>query len=408
MWILLLTLLVAYLDRVNISVLIADNGFLNDLGIAGNPIYMGLLTTLFLAPYGLSNGALSPVGDWMGPRKATALAISLWGIALLMGGLAGTFFLLGTSRVMLGLGEGLHWPMQSKYVKNWFPPGERGKANALWIAGVYLGPTIALPFFSAVISSWGWRAAFFVLVALGILPLVLIWTCTTDRPADHKRVQDAELKLINAELAQEATEVASRKAETFRGNLKLFFSDWRYWVQVVQYCTVSSMTWGMIAWLPSYLKVERGFTFAQLGLWASLPYALGVVGTFLFGFMSDKTERKAPWAMLGHVIYGSCLFFGATAKDPFASVWLVSVGLLGNGGALVIQWSLLQRLVPARVVGTGGGFMNMCSNLAASLAPVIMGALIASTGSYFGGLMYMVALAVVGFIMAGILASQKL
>jgi hypothetical protein len=75
MWILLLTLLVAYLDRVNISVLVADSGFLNDRGIAGNLVYMGLLTTLFLAPYGLSNGLLSPVGDGMGTTAAGVLAL---------------------------------------------------------------------------------------------------------------------------------------------------------------------------------------------------------------------------------------------------------------------------------------------------------------------------------------------
>jgi sugar phosphate permease len=408
MSILLLTLLVSYLDRVNISVLIADNKFLNDLGIAGNPVYMGLLTTLFLAPYGLSNGLLSPLGDWLGPRKATTIAIALWAVALLFGGFAAAFFMLGTSRVLLGLGEGLHWPVQSKYVKNWFPPTERGKANALWIAGVYLGPTIAMPFFSSVVSAWGWRASFFVLVALGLIPMFLVWFFTTDHPAGNKRVGKAELDLITAELRQEESEVASREVASFRATAKLFFANWRYWVQVVQYCVVSSETWGMIAWLPSYLKTSRGFSFGQMGMWASLPYFGGLVGIFVWGALSDKTSRKAPWAMLGHVFYALGLYFGTVAHNPYACVWFMTFGLLGGGGALVIQWSILQRLVPARVVATGGGFMNMCSNLVASLAPIIMGVLIASTGSYFGGLMYLVGLAVVGTIAAGILTAQKL
>jgi sugar phosphate permease len=310
--------------------------------------------------------------------------------------------------VLLGLGEGLHWPVQSKYVKNWFPPAERGKANALWIVGVFLGPTIAMPFFASIVSAWGWRATFFILVALGIIPLLLIWFFTTDHPAGNKRVGQAELDLINVELQQEDSEVASRQAAGFRANAKLFFSNWRYWVQVVQYCTVSSMTWGMIAWLPSYLKVSRGFSFAKMGLWSSLPYFMGVVGILAWGVLSDKTGRSAPWAMIGHTIFGVGLFFGAFAKDPYTCIWLISIGLLGNGGALVVQWTILQRLVPARVVATGGGFMNMCSNLVASLAPIIMGALIASTGSYVGGLMYLVGLAVIGFTAASILTLQKL
>ena len=43
--ILLLTLLVAYIDRVNVSVLMADNTFLTDMGIKGDPVSMGLLMT---------------------------------------------------------------------------------------------------------------------------------------------------------------------------------------------------------------------------------------------------------------------------------------------------------------------------------------------------------------------------
>ncbi len=73
--ILLLTLLVAYLDRVNVSVLLADKAFLTDMGIEGKPAEMGLLMTWFLIAYGVANVALSPLGDIFGPRKAMAASI---------------------------------------------------------------------------------------------------------------------------------------------------------------------------------------------------------------------------------------------------------------------------------------------------------------------------------------------
>ena len=41
--ILFITLLISYLDRVNVSVLIADPKFLADMGIAGQPARMGEL-----------------------------------------------------------------------------------------------------------------------------------------------------------------------------------------------------------------------------------------------------------------------------------------------------------------------------------------------------------------------------
>jgi hypothetical protein len=52
--ILLVTLLVAYLDRVNVSVLVADDAFLKAMGIEGQPVSIGLLMTVFLVAYGVS------------------------------------------------------------------------------------------------------------------------------------------------------------------------------------------------------------------------------------------------------------------------------------------------------------------------------------------------------------------
>ena len=83
--ILLITVLVAYLDRVNVSVLIADPTFLDAMGINGKPFEIGLLTSLFVAAYGFSNFVLTPLGDRMGARKTMILALALWGISSIIG-----------------------------------------------------------------------------------------------------------------------------------------------------------------------------------------------------------------------------------------------------------------------------------------------------------------------------------
>ena len=92
--ILMITLLVAYLDRVNVSVLVADNNFLTDMGIKGKPVQMGMLMTLFLIAYGVANVVLSPLGDIIGPRKAMLISIFLWTISVMIGGLTATFGVL--------------------------------------------------------------------------------------------------------------------------------------------------------------------------------------------------------------------------------------------------------------------------------------------------------------------------
>lgn len=44
--ILLITLLIAYLDRVNVSVIVADSAFLQEMGLAGDAASAGLLMDL--------------------------------------------------------------------------------------------------------------------------------------------------------------------------------------------------------------------------------------------------------------------------------------------------------------------------------------------------------------------------
>ncbi len=220
--ILLFTLLVAYLDRVNVGILVADRGFLDAMGIRGNPVQMGMLMTLFLIAYGVSNAALSPLGDILGPRKAMCLSIFLWALSMVIGGITAVFGTMLLSRVILGLGEGMHWPMQSKYVKNWFPPRERGKANAIWLAGIFIGPALAMPFFTWLIGSYGWRCSFFVLAALGMVPMVLLWFYTTDHPYQNKRVNQAERDYIQAGMAAENEAEARLSKVSIWDNTKEF------------------------------------------------------------------------------------------------------------------------------------------------------------------------------------------
>jgi MFS family permease len=190
------TLLVAYLDRVNVSVLIASPRFLEDMGLKNNPVGQGLLMSFFLVAYGLGNVLLGPVGDRLGPRKAMTIALIGWTIPCCIGAVARSVSVLYASRFLLGAGEAMHYPMQSSYVKNWFPLQERAKANSSWIFGQMIGPGIAMPLFAAIVGAYGWRATFWLCAILGVVVTPCIWYFTTDRPEQHRGVNKAELEHI--------------------------------------------------------------------------------------------------------------------------------------------------------------------------------------------------------------------
>ena len=405
--ILLITLLIAYLDRVNVSVLLADNVFLSDMGIKGQPVQMGLLMTLFLIAYGISNVVLSPVGDYLGPRKAMSLAIFLWAGSLFLGGMAQTFTIMLAARVILGIGEGMHWPMQSKYVKNWFPPHERGKANAVWVVGLMAGPAIAMPFLTWVIHNYGWHTSFFILVGFGLIPLILLWFFTTDYPYQHKGVNQAERDLIESGQKAEKELEAQAGHTTVWENMKVFISDYHFWLITLYYFCLASIFWGTMSWLPSYLKVARGFSWSAMGAWSSLPYILGMACVLASGYISDRIGRRAPLGVISMIGAAAGIYFGAYAPDNTTAALLLSFGIASIGLGIAPAWAMVQEIVPSKAIGAGAGMMNGVSNGGSAFAPVIIGFFIAASGSYVGGLMFLVGLALIAACCATILSLQK-
>ncbi|VEA29784.1 membrane protein [Salmonella enterica subsp. enterica] len=285
---------IAYLDRVNVSVLAANEPFLAYMGIEGMPLQIGMMMTVFLAAYGIANVVLSPLGDYLGPRKAMMLCILIWTIALIIGGVATSFALIIICRILLGIGEGFYYPLQSVFIKNWFPKQERGRANAAWIVGQSVAPAIAMPFFTWWIGTHGWRSNFFLCAALGLIPLWLLWRYVADKPEQLKGISEQELAYIKA--GQE-TESAS-SSESFMLRVKPVITNYCYWLLVLWYLCLQCLYWGMITWLPTYLKSARGFSWAEMGWLASLPFVLSIFSKAAAGVFVDKIGRSAPILMV--------------------------------------------------------------------------------------------------------------
>lgn len=406
--ILCITILIAYFDRINVSIMIADPAFIADMGIANNPLAKGLMMSAFMVSYGISNILLGSVGDRLGPRKTMLLSIIIWAIACAIGGLAAGVAVFLVARILLGVGEGLHFPMNSVFIKNWFPNEERGKANSTWMVGVNLAPVIGMPLFSVVVMYLGWRGTMFGLTALSLVPFLLLWFFTADHPHLNKRTNQAEQDYIaNALKTEHDAESRVVKTGVWK-NAKLLMSSLNFWILVLYYCGANSVTWGVLAWLPSYLREARGFSWGEMGVLASLPFVVKILVTIYIGHASDKTGRRAPFMAIAGI--GTAIFISLAAYIPsnIASVFMISAGVGFISLGTPPFWALVQRMLPANTIGAGVGMANGISLAVAAASPIAIGVLIGLTGSYVGGLMYLVGFAAVSGVMGMILTFKKL
>lgn len=395
---------IAYLDRVNVSVLGANDAFLIEMGIKDVPVKIGMMMSVFLAAYGIANVTLAPLGDYLGPRKSMMLCIILWTISLFMGAIASTFTMIIACRILLGVGEGFYYPLQSVFVKSWFPKQERGRANAAWVVGQSVAPALAMPFFAYLIGAFGWRSNFYVCMVLGLIPLYLLWWHTTDTPRQHKGVNKLELDYIEAGLEKVDTTLAK---PSLMERLKPFVSNYRFWLLVLWYLCLQCMYWGLITWLPSYLKTARSFTWTEMGWMASLPFVLSIISKASSGFLADKIGKSAPILMFAMLAAGACVYLGATTEYKYLSAIFLSMAVAFCTMGTPVAWTLLQGLIDAKSMSTAAGIMNGFANGLSSLAPAMIGLFIAITGQYSGGLLCLIVTSVVATVAAGILMYQK-
>ena len=233
---------VSYFDRLNVSVLIADPVFLKSMGINGDTVKMGLLMTVFTIGYGISSFLFSSLGDKYGPRKMIVGAIILWAISMFVGPVAGTFTILLATRAFLGIGEGLHWPMQAKYVSNWFPPNEQGRANGIWLLGPKLGPALSVPLFAFIVSHWGWQATFYSLGVASLILAFVIWIFAADTPEESKWVNKVELDYIISRRGKLRQKNIGNNI-SFIDEIRPVITDANFWILTVYYCCQCAIFW---------------------------------------------------------------------------------------------------------------------------------------------------------------------
>lgn len=408
--ILFLGISVAYLDRVNVAVIAANEQFLLDMGIAGDPVRIGLVMSSFLFAYGLANIVLSPLGDYLGPRKAMITAYLVICGSLLIGGFAASFGVLLASRILLGVGEGLYYPMQNTLVKQWFPPAERGRANTVWLLGQSIAPAVAMPAFTFLVSLYAWQSTFYLSFVLSMLPLILIACLTSDRPATHKRVNSGERTYIEQALAAEKTGDASGDlaAKVLQAGVRGYLLDYRFWILMLILASNSILSWGLLSWFPTYLKQVRGFSWDSMGMLSALPFVFGLVAKIVAGVVIDRTGRSAVIIMVSALTCTLALYLGVRVGNPYLASLAIATGIGMSSMQIPAVFTLLQGLVRAQNISSAAGVLNGIAVGFGALSPVMIGWSTHLSGGFDAAFYLMIAVVLAGGGLAAILAKQRL
>jgi len=400
---LFLATLINYVDRQTLSVLAP---VLRDQFHMTNTDYSRVLFGFLLA-YMIMQSGSGRIMDWLGTRAGFAIAITWWSVAAMLHATAASALSLGLFRFLLGMGEAANWPGGVKAISEWFPAKERAFAVGFFNSGSTVGATIAPPLVMWIALKWGWQQAFLLTGALGFLWLAL-WLAVYRPAAKHPWVRPEELAHIQAgQVVAGPSEPALRWRDLFGYR--------QVWGLVLGRMFADPVWWFYVFWLPEYLKRDRDFSLAMIGLFAWIPFLGADLGNFAGGWLSGFLIRRG-WPVVRArkaVMFGFAVVMMAGIPAVLVDNAMVSVALITTATFAYASWAaniltLPADLFPPRVVASVSGLSGTGAALGGMIFTLIIGAVV-DRFSYVpvfvaAGLMPMVA---ISFIMWAVVPQRQ-
>lgn len=398
-WILALLFVVTtinYGDRATLS--ITASAMRGEFGFS--PVEVGYLFSAFGWAYVLAQVPGGMLLDRFGTRRIYAASIGLWSLFTLLQSTVGVVSMFGSTLVALfmlrfavGLAEAPAFPGNAKTTADWFPAAERGSAAAIFNSAQYFAPVVFTPLMAWLTQAWGWHYVYIVMGVLGFIATV-VWLAFAHSPESTRQVNAAELAHIRSDNAADSDGGGARVTRhPFYYIRRLLASRMFLGIYIAQFC-INALTYFFLTWFPVYLVEQRGMTILHAGVVASLPAICGFAGGVLGGFFSDfllrrglslTAARKVP-IILGMLLSMSMVACNYVTTDAVV-VAIMALSFFGKGlGAL--GWAVISDTAPREAVGVSGGLFNTFGNAAGIVTPIVIGYIVATTGSYNAALVF--------------------
>ena len=374
---------VTYLDRICISA--ATPYIMDDLHLS--VLQMSVVFSAFTLAYSLFEIPSGWLGDVRGPRRVLTRIVLWWSGFTMLTGAARGFASLVAIRFLFGAGEAGAFPNVARSFSNWFPLSERGRANGVMFLGSRLGGMLSAPLALWLILRFGWRTAFVVFGAVGIVWAAAWFWWYRDRPEEHAAVTPEELAWIRQD--------DRRHSAGGDGESRNLPTPWRTLLTSPNLYAICAMYFAFgyglyfyFTWLPTFLIKVLGFSVFSGGLFASLPFLLAGVADITGGWLTDRLSAtkglRIGRCYLGFGAFLTCAAFVLASTAPIAPVAkavLLAFALASADLALGACWAAPLDIAPDHA-GVITGFMNTLGNLGGMVGPIVVGFAVERLGSW--------------------------
>ncbi|RRI95847.1 MFS transporter [Pseudomonas aeruginosa] len=324
----------------------------------GEAGFIHTMTLLASAAGGWIAGILS---DRIGRVLTLQLTVLWFAFFTFLCGLAQNYEQLLVARTLMGFGFGGEWTAGAVLIGEVIKARDRGKAVGLvqsgWAIGWGLTAILYSLMFSLLPPEEAWRALFM----LGLLPalFVLVVRRLVKEPEIYRearqRNQGADKVSFYEIFAPGMLSITLRASLLTTGALGGYYA--------------------ITAWLPTFLKTERGLTVLGTSGYLAMVILGSYVGYVVSAFLTDLIGRKKNFVLFAVGSFTVVLLYTQLPVSNGAMLWLgFPLGFFASG-IFSGMGSFLTELLPTRIRGSGQGFCYNAGRAIAALFPMLIGML---------------------------------
>ena len=366
-----------YVCRTSLNVVkkpILDDGLLD-------ATQLGLIGSVLLFAYAIGKFVNGFLADHCNIKRfmATGLIVSaaanfIMGILGFSGGVlptASVFLLFAIMWGINGWSQSMGAPPAIIALSRWYPLSRRGTFYGFFSLSHNLGEWLSFLFVGILVSVAGWQWGFFGSAMAGVLGVIVIVFFLHDTP-QSKGLPSVE------EMAGEAPQNA--KHESTSGLQKMVLKTPAVWILAAASAFMYIARYAINGWGVLFLQEEKGFSMTEATTIISINALLGILGTVLSGWVSDKlfrSDRYVPALMFGAMNSVALILFmfggdSWTINIIAMILFGISIGVLicFLGGLMAVD------IVPRQATGAALGVVGAASYVAAGIQDVASGWLI--------------------------------
>lgn len=380
-----------YFVRKNFSM--AMPAFLQDLGYTKTDL--GLILALFSIIYGLGKFFNGMLADRSNPRYFMAVGLCGAAIVNIFFGMSSGIMAFGTFWLLNAWFQSMGWPPCARMLTHWFSPTELGTKWGIWNASHQIGGAGILVLSGYLITTYGWRYAFFVPAVIALLVSLFLISRLRDTP-QSLGLPPVDQYREGAHVDAEHEDTAASFKEIF---LKHIIHNRLLWLVCFANIFVYIVRIGALDWAPTFLVEAKNTSIMDAGIITAASEVVGIVGAIAAGWMSDKVfkGRRGPMnviCMLLVILAMVGLWKTPAGNNVLIGFYLVAVKFLIYGPQMLVAVAAAD-FASKKAASTATGLTGTFGYLGSAMCGAGTGIIVDKWG-WDGGFIFFIIAAVIG------------